>query len=504
VLVPAALRRIRDAGAERVLGHDVLGGLRDQLLDLVRRQVVPALEAVRGEEPGGAGGLPGGGRAGDGGHDDVAVAAVLGRAGIAEPGGDRSAGRDPEVAEEGAHLGVGAPQPLHVGHRAGDHHRLVVGGREVVVGGVEVGGDDRHEDAAGVGVAHRGAGEARVGQPAEGGLDDLDAVVRRVRDAERELVRVGHERVPDADRHDLAARADAGAPGALVGLLPGLLRAAGAVVGGRAVARRIVRIVVVVEEVPAGDVVRIAVGVGVGAVGEDRDQVGGVEDVVGLVVAGGGIDAPGIVVDGHGAVLIAVVLGAAVGLRQLLRVQRDLATQARLAPADAGVEDRDPDVRAAGRALPGTIGADAGDLAERVATCLRVLLLLAGGVEWVLVERGVLGRVRREAEALVLLVEHVRAVGALLVVGLAVVEVGVVRGVDPHRLVGVAARERALRYGRHCGQRQRGGERREPPVNAHVQAGTPWRLVLRRPTSTALGRGGEGAARAATPHASGG
>ena len=320
VLVPALLRRVRRAGAERVLGHDVLGGLRDQLLDLVRREVVAALEAVGGDQPGGAGGLAGGGRAGDGRHHDVPVAAVLGRAAVAEPGGDRRAGRDPEVAEEGADLGVALPQALHVGDRAGDHHRLVVGGREVVVGGVEVGGDDRHEDAAGVRVARRGAGEARVRQAAERGLDDADPVVGRVGDAQRELVRVGDERVPDADRDDLAARADAGAAGALVRLLPGLLGAAGAVVGGRAVARGVVGVVVVVEEVPAGDVVGVAVAVGVRAVGEDGDQVGGVEDVVGLVVAGRRARrVVGVVVDGDRAVAVAVVLRAAVGLRAARR-----------------------------------------------------------------------------------------------------------------------------------------------------------------------------------------
>jgi hypothetical protein len=40
-----------------------------------------------------------------------------------------------------------------------------------------------------------------------------------------------------------------------------------------------------VEEVPAGDVVGEAVGVGVGPVGERGEQVRAVEDVVGLVVA---------------------------------------------------------------------------------------------------------------------------------------------------------------------------------------------------------------------------
>jgi len=464
VLVPALLGRIGRAGAESVLGHDVLGGLGDQLLDLVRREVVALLEAVGGDEPGGAGGLPCGGAAGHGGHDDVAMAAVLGRAAVAEPSRDRRARRDPEVAEEASDLGVRAAEALHVGHGAGDHHRLVVGRREVVVGRVEVEADDRHEDAAGVGVARRGAREARVGQAAERSLDHPDPVVGRVGDAERELVRVGHERVPDADRHDLALGADAGAADALVGLLPGLLGAAGAVVGGGAVARRVVGVVVVVEEVPTGDVVGVAVAVGVRAVGEDGDQVGGVEDVVRLVVAGRRLDPRivGVVVDRDGAVGVAVVRVAAVRLRQLLRVQRHLAAQAALAPADAGVQDRDPDVGAAGRALPGAVGADARDLAERVAPGLEVLLLLARRVERVLVQRGVLGGVGSEPEALVLLVEDVAAVRALLVVGLAEVEGGIVRRIDAHRLVRVRARERSLRHRRRGRERQRGDGRRDP------------------------------------------
>jgi hypothetical protein len=47
----------------------------------------------------------------------------------------------------------------------------------------------------------------------------------------------------------------------------------GAVVGGGEVARRVVRVVVVVEEVPAGDVVDVAVAVVVDAVGEPLDHV---------------------------------------------------------------------------------------------------------------------------------------------------------------------------------------------------------------------------------------
>ena len=111
--------------------------------------------------------------------------------------------------------------------------------------------------------------------------------------------------------------------------LPGLLGAAGAVVGGRRVARRVVGVVVVVEEVPAGDVVDVAVAVVVAAVAERDEQVAGVEDAVGLVVAGGRRDARvvRVVVDVEGAVVVAVVLAAALRRRQLARVQRDLLAQ---------------------------------------------------------------------------------------------------------------------------------------------------------------------------------
>ena len=63
----------------------------------------------------------------------------------------------------------------------------------------------------------------------------------------------------------------------------GLLRAAGAVAVGAAAAGSVERVVVVVEEVPARDVVDVAVRVGVGAVGEGGDEVGPVEDRVGLL-----------------------------------------------------------------------------------------------------------------------------------------------------------------------------------------------------------------------------
>jgi hypothetical protein len=63
------------------------------------------------------------------------------------------------------------------------------------------------------------------------------------------------------------------------------------------------------------------------------------------------------------------------------------------------------------------------------------------GVERRLVERRELGGVGREAEALELLVEDVRAGGAALVVRLAGIEAGVVRRVQPDALGRIRARE---------------------------------------------------------------
>ena len=72
-------------------------------------------------------------------------------------------------------------------------------------------------------------------------------------------------------------RADADPAFAVVAALGRLFGPAGAVVGGGEVARGVVGVVVVVEEVPAGDVVDEAVAVAVDAVAEGGDQVLGVE-----------------------------------------------------------------------------------------------------------------------------------------------------------------------------------------------------------------------------------
>ena len=121
--------------------------------------------------------------------------------------------------------------------------------------------------------------EAGVGEPADRALDDAGAVVGRVEHAGGVAVGRARRRCPRR------AAASAGSPGrcpssplALLACGDRLLGAAGAVAVGAAAARGVEGVVVVVEEVPAGDVVDEAVAVGVVAVGEGGDQIGGVED----------------------------------------------------------------------------------------------------------------------------------------------------------------------------------------------------------------------------------
>ncbi len=165
------------------------------------------------------------------------------------------------------------PEALAVGHDALHELDVVVGGGEVVVAGVQVVAGVELRDALAVGVLGGRLGERGVVEAAVGALDDLHAVVGCVGHGHRERVLVRHERVPDPQRGERALRADAEPAGAVVALLGDLVRAAGPVVARGEVARLVERVVVVVEEVPARDVVDVAVAVGVGAVGERLDEV---------------------------------------------------------------------------------------------------------------------------------------------------------------------------------------------------------------------------------------
>ena len=148
-----------------------------------------------------------------------------------------------------------------VGERAGDVDRLVVVGRVVVVGAVDVAGDEHQRHALAVGVANGAARELGVGQPADRALGHARAVVGGVGDGQRVVVGGRNEGVPDPQRHELALGAQPGLAGRVVGLGQRLPGAPGAVAVGAAAARGVEGVVVVVEEVPAGDVVDVAVGV---------------------------------------------------------------------------------------------------------------------------------------------------------------------------------------------------------------------------------------------------
>jgi hypothetical protein len=248
----------------------------------------------------------------------------------------------------------------------------------VVLGGL-VGGRRDHGRAVVVGVLDGAPAERRVVERAERLLDDRDLVVGRVDRGQREAVHVGHERVAHAQGYERAVRAGAREAVVVVDLADRVLRLAGAV----AVLDVVERVVVVVEEVPARDVVGVAVGVGVVAVREGDQEVLRREHVrraraarVGLVHA----VVAGEVAEVEDVVAVRVVggrVGGAVDARdqrrargvgrgQLLGVQARLEAQvlhrAGVVPLDAGVEHGDRHVRAAGcdhpAGLHGVVGVD--------------------------------------------------------------------------------------------------------------------------------------------------
>ena len=412
-------------------------------------------------------------------------------AGLLGLGRDRDHIADQWQADAAAALGRRG-----VGQRARDIDRLVVVGRVVVVRRVDVARDQGECKPLRVGVLVGTAGEAGVGDAAVRALHDAGAIVGGVDDRERVEVRRDDERVPDPQRHDLAIGADAGAAEAVVRPRGGLPGAPGPVTVRRATAGGIEGVVVVVEEVPAGDVVDVTVRVGVAGVGERGDQVGAVEQVVGLLIATRGIDprVAGEVAHVERAVAVGVV-GAGEGrargaaadrvgavglrLREFGAVQVDLLDQLPVLPPDAGIEDRDDRVGVAGRVLPGGVGPDPCDLgALRVAR--RDVRCAALGVELRAIrvrgrgERVQLGRRQRggvrgvgaEPVQPVLLREVAAAARvALRVVELAVVEVRVVRRVRARALAGVGARVRGQRSGRQR-QRQRAEPERRAPRDA--------------------------------------
>ena len=126
----------------------------------------------------------------------------------------------------------------------------------MVLGGL-VGGRGDDGDAVVVGVVDRLARELVLLSVPSASWITSDAVVDRVDDGLGEAVDVGDERVADPQRDEHAVRAGAARRPPLLASAVESLRLAGAV----AVLDVVVGVVVVVEEVPAGDVVDEAVAV---------------------------------------------------------------------------------------------------------------------------------------------------------------------------------------------------------------------------------------------------
>ena len=294
---------------------------------------------------------------------------------------DRDLGAEVGAAVEGE-IRLVRDRAVAVGDRVGDDH-VRQARRPVVVLGRLVGGRGQHGDAVAVGVVDGLPGEARVVERAERLLDDLDVVVGGVGDGGAEPVDVGDEAVADAqvDGHAVRAGADVAAVVGLRGRVP---RLAGPV----AVLDVVERVVVVVEEVPADEVVDVAVAVVVDPVAE-RDQqvlrlehprrpdalrrvrldpvVAGVVDQVEDAVA---VQVPlaGVAVGTAAAAILAGLVRrrepVVARLRRLAgadpRLLAEIAHRAGVVPLDPRVEDRDRHVGTAGRRPEGGLGSGIG------------------------------------------------------------------------------------------------------------------------------------------------
>ncbi len=164
--------------------------------------------------------------------------------------------------------------------------------------------------------------------------------------------------------------------------------------GAVAVANVVRGVVVALVEVPARDVVDVAVAVVVDAVGVGPDQVLAVDEAVGV-----GVGREGVVVDVDGAVAVAVPHRAPRRQWQLAGVEGGRPGEAAGVPLDAAVEDGDEDVGTSRAALPGAgdVHPGSGDELPRVP---------AGRVEVVREDAGVEEEIRRE-------VGSVRAAGSV-------------------------------------------------------------------------------------------
>ena len=230
-------------------------------------------------------------------------------------------------------------QPVAVGHRVHPDH-VAIGGGVVVVATLLVGRARDDRNAAAVGVVDGGLAAHRRVHGAERFGNHVDAAVDRVDDRLHEGLVDRHERIADAQRQEERTRRETRRAAAVVGFGNLILGFAGAV----AVVDVVEGIVVVLDEIPAGDVVDEAVAVVVDPVGVECDEF--------LAVAAVGVAGRGVVVGRDESVAVAVLLETARCDGQFAGVQPDLASDIVFAPTDAAVEHRHPHVRPARRALP--------------------------------------------------------------------------------------------------------------------------------------------------------
>jgi hypothetical protein len=200
-----------------------------------------------------------------------------------------------------------------------------------VVGGVQIARDLDQRNALLEGVLGGSLREPRVLKDSERDLLHIGAVVCGV--DRRHAVGIGgsDERIPQTQHHQAAARARGSAVLAVIGFSRRVLRPTGTVVLRGSIARGVGWVVVVVEEIPARDIVDVGVPIRVDAIGESADDVLPVEPGGNAVRTAIGVDARivGVVVDVEGAVAVRIVRGrrravGQTGQRQLSAVQPDL------------------------------------------------------------------------------------------------------------------------------------------------------------------------------------
>ena len=223
-----------------------------------------------------------------------------------------------------------------------EHAALVVGRVEVVAG-------LHHHDTLVPQRVDRAAHDGRVAQVRGRADDDLRADPARVQPRGGQIVGAVQRLLTGADRQQQAPGADARAERLVVRLRGGDALLVVGVVVGRVGGRRVVLVVV---EVPAGDVVGEAVAVVVPAVGERDDQVLRIDHAVAVGVVHPGV--AGVVGRRHRAVAVLVVGRRAVRPGQLAGVEEDLARQVgdvAGVPVDARLDVGDDGRRRAGRVV---------------------------------------------------------------------------------------------------------------------------------------------------------